>query len=130
MPAIVEGFSQHLEGENIRTLARVVSLSQVMLTAFDAGPLTVRVFLRGKQVYTKTLDYTANGITDPQHPDEWTLRGQINFDYTWDAALLALESPSFEFKGGRGYLIQYDFDTESDGHVLLTHKVEIVGVPG
>ena len=131
MPAIVTGKSEHIEGENIRTLARIVGLDQVMLTQEDAGALTIRITSRGSTLYTTTITDTTNtGITTaPTKPAEWKLRGKINFDYTHSVATLAAGSPPFAFKGGRSYLIEYDFNTLTHGHVLAHHQVRILGSP-
>lgn len=128
MPNIVEGYSEHYEGEDIRTLARIVALDQVMLAPEDAGPLTISIKGRGGILYTTTIsDTSGTGILAvPTKPAEWKLRGKINFDYTHSAASLAAASPPFAFKGGRSYEIEYDFNTVSNGHVYAIHNVRIL----
>lgn len=131
MPGIFEIQSTHYEGETIRTMARVVDLDQVMLTPDEGGDLTIKIQSRGVIEYTRTVPagYGTGLLPGPATPDAWTKRGSVNMIFDHSAEALAAGSPSFRFKGGRSYLIAFDWDSVNHGHILGRHNVRILPSP-
>ena len=132
--ATFEILSTHIEGTQIRTLARVVVPDGTFLqpayadTGAGEGPtLVAEIFDGTRKVYRQELGVANNGLVTPRTGDGWTQAGKWNFSFLWDPAQLLAQSPAFRFRAPRQYLIRYTHTVpELYGDIISKHRVNII----
>lgn len=110
------------EGTTIRSLFRATA-GGVVLPPLGANSLLVEVFQGGRLVWSK-VEAPVVQLTALKTGGGWSKQGGYNFEYTFNPATLAAESPPFAFKGGKTYEIVYTLDTPS-GTVVLVDEARI-----